>query len=97
MYLLSAGFSLSFGSIFAKTYRVHRIFTYSGTSLIKDKLLRDKPLIGLIFMLLLVDGLIMLLWIIIDPLKNTLRNLPMEVSSEDRGIVYQPQVKIFKM
>ena len=29
VYLLSAGFSLAFGSMFTKTYRVHRIFTMS--------------------------------------------------------------------
>ncbi|KAK4887533.1 hypothetical protein RN001_003804 [Aquatica leii] len=94
VYLFSAGFSLTFGSIFAKTYRVHRIFTYSATSLVKDKLLKDKQLIALICVLLLIDGFITLLWIMIDPLKKSLRDLPEEMSLEDRGIVYQPQVEV---
>ncbi|KAF5289126.1 hypothetical protein FQA39_LY15228 [Lamprigera yunnana] len=94
VYLFSAGFSLTFGSIFAKTYRVHRIFTYSVPSLVKDKLLKDKQLIALICLLLLIDGLIILLWITLDPMKKTLRNLPVEMSLTDRGIAYQPQVEV---
>jgi hypothetical protein len=36
-YLLSAGFSLAFGSMFTKTYRVHRIFTRSRSGVVKNK------------------------------------------------------------
>jgi hypothetical protein len=36
-YLLSAGFSLAFGSMFTKTYRVHRIFTTSRSGVVKNK------------------------------------------------------------
>jgi len=36
-YLLSMGFSLAFGSMFAKTYRVHRIFTRSCIGVVKNK------------------------------------------------------------
>ncbi|KAK5644175.1 hypothetical protein RI129_008020 [Pyrocoelia pectoralis] len=93
VYLFSTGFSLTFGSIFAKTYRVHRIFTYSGTSLIKDKLLKDKQLIALISILLIIDGAIILLWFLIDPLKRTLKDLPIEISLENKGLAYQPQVE----
>lgn len=35
VYLLSAGFSLTFGSMFAKTYRVHRIFTHNWGGICK--------------------------------------------------------------
>ncbi|KAL2732571.1 gamma-aminobutyric acid type B receptor subunit 2 isoform X1 [Vespula maculifrons] len=37
VYLLSAGFSLAFGSMFTKTYRVHRIFTRSRSGVVKNK------------------------------------------------------------
>lgn len=36
-YLLSTGFSLAFGAMFAKTYRVHRIFTRSCAGVVKNK------------------------------------------------------------
>ncbi|XP_063223115.1 uncharacterized protein LOC134531347 [Bacillus rossius redtenbacheri] len=94
IYLLSAGFSLAFGSMFTKTYRVHRIFTRSRSGVVKNKLLQDTQLISLICVLLLIDGLIVTLWVIIDPIQRHLRNLTMEMSEADRSVVYQPQVEV---
>lgn len=91
--MLSAGFSLAFGSMFAKTYRVNKIFTYSAASVVKDKFLKDRHLITLILMLLIVDGVIVALWIMIDPMKRHLHSMTLENSSKDRGVVYQPQVR----
>lgn len=93
VYLLSSGFSLAFGSMFAKTYRVHRIFTHSGGGVCKDKMLRDTQLISLVCALLLLDGLVVTLWVIADPMERHLSNLTLEISSTDRSVVYQPQVK----
>lgn len=93
VYLLSAGFSLAFGSMFAKTYRVHRIFTRTG-SVFKDKMLQDIQLILLVCALLLVDGLVVTLWVVADPMERHLHNLTLEISSIDRSVVYQPQVSI---
>jgi len=42
VYLLSAGFSLAFGSMFTKTYRVHRIFTRSRSGVVKNKVGREN-------------------------------------------------------
>jgi gamma-aminobutyric acid type B receptor len=93
VYLLSSGFSLVFGSMFAKTYRVHRIFaSYGGPSKVKDMLLKDKQLIGLILIPLIIDAIILALWVMIDPMERQLYNLTLEINSEDRGVVYQPQV-----
>lgn len=92
VYLLSSGFSLAFGSMFAKTYRVHRIFTRSGSSVCKDKMLRDTQLISLVLALLLLDGLVVVTWIVADPMERHLNNLTLEISLTDRSVVYQPQV-----
>lgn len=92
VYLLSAGFSLAFGSMFTKTYRVHRIFTRARGGVCRDRLLQDKQLISLIGALLLVDGLVVTLWVTVDPMERHLRNLTLEISAEDRSVVYQPQV-----
>ncbi|XP_046738327.1 uncharacterized protein LOC124406781 isoform X2 [Diprion similis] len=94
VYLLSAGFSLAFGSMFTKTYRVHRIFTRSRSGVVKNKLLQDTQLISLIFVLLLIDGLVVTLWVTLDPMQRHLRNLTLDISSQDRGVVYQPQVEV---
>lgn len=90
--MLSAGFSLAFGSMFAKTYRVHRIFTRTG-SIFKDKMLQDTQLISLVGGLLLLDGLVVTLWVATDPMERHLNNLTLEISSIDRSVVYQPQVR----
>lgn len=92
VYLLSSGFSLAFGSMFAKTYRVHRIFTRSGSSVCKDKMLQDTQLISLVCALLLLDGLVLTLWVVFDPMERHLSNLTLEISLTDRSVVYQPQV-----
>ncbi|KAJ9598422.1 hypothetical protein L9F63_010897, partial [Diploptera punctata] len=91
VYLLSAGFSLAFGSMFTKTYRVHHIFTRSHSGVVKNKLLQDTQLISLICVLLLIDGLIVTLWVVIDPIQRQLQNLTLEISTSDRSVVYQPQ------
>ncbi|XP_063700563.1 gamma-aminobutyric acid type B receptor subunit 2 [Culicoides brevitarsis] len=90
--LLSSGFSLAFGSMFAKTYRVHRILC--GGGLCKDRILQDSKLILLICILLLIDGFVVLLWILKDPMERYLSNLNLEISTEDRSVVYQPQVEV---
>lgn len=93
VYLLSSGFSLAFGSMFAKTYRVHRIFTLTGGGgVCKDKMLRDTQLISLVCALLLLDGLVVTLWVVVDPMERHLSNLTLEISLTDRSVVYQPQV-----
>ncbi|XP_014468350.1 PREDICTED: uncharacterized protein LOC106741151 [Dinoponera quadriceps] len=94
VYLLSAGFSLAFGSMFTKTYRVHRIFTRSRSGVVKNKLLQDTQLISLICVLLLIDCLMVTLWVTLDPMQRHLRNLTLEISPQDRGVVYQPQVEV---
>ncbi|XP_055839849.1 gamma-aminobutyric acid type B receptor subunit 2 isoform X2 [Episyrphus balteatus] len=93
VYLLSAGFSLAFGSMFAKTYRVHRIFTRTS-SVFKDKMLQDTQLISLVGALLLLDGLVVTLWVFTDPMERHLNNLTLEISSSDRSVVYLPQVEV---
>ncbi|XP_051153184.1 uncharacterized protein LOC127276638 isoform X2 [Leptopilina boulardi] len=94
VYLLSAGFSLAFGSMFTKTYRVHRIFTRSRSGVVKKKLLQDTQLISLICVLLLIDGLVVTLWVTMDPMQRHLRNLTLEINPQERGVVYQPQVEV---
>uniref|UniRef100_A0A0P5B4G1 Metabotropic GABA-B receptor subtype n=1 Tax=Daphnia magna TaxID=35525 RepID=A0A0P5B4G1_9CRUS len=92
-YFLSAGFSLAFGAMFTKTFRVHRIFSMRN-SLLKNKLLADTQLIGLILVLLLMDTLVIGLWVALDPFERHLYNLVRVVSSLDRSVVYQPQVEV---
>ncbi|CAH0406806.1 unnamed protein product [Chilo suppressalis] len=96
VYILSAGFSLAFGSMFAKTYRVHRIFISNRSGVCKTKLLQDTPLISLVCALLVIDGMIVTLWATLDPMERHLKNLTIEISASDRSVVYQPQIEVCK-
>lgn len=76
------------------------LYQYQGTSDGKQfkmffnhfQLLQDTQLISLIFVLLLIDGLVVTLWVTLDPMERYLRNLTLEINPHDRGVVYQPQV-----
>ena len=96
VYLLSAGFSLAFGAIFAKTFRVYKIFTHQATVVCRDKFLRDTQLISLIFGLLILDICVVSFWVITDPMERHLNNLTLEISTVDRSVVYMPQVEACK-
>lgn len=43
-------------------------------------------------MLLVIDVIVVTLWVILDPMQRHLQNLTLEISPQDRGVVYQPQV-----
>ncbi|KAG0430048.1 hypothetical protein HPB47_023045 [Ixodes persulcatus] len=90
-FLLSGGFSLAFGAIFIKTYRVHHIFIRASSGIIKNKLLQDQQLIALVCLLVVIDCAIVTLWVIFDPMERTLRNLTMQISKAERDVVYLPQ------
>ncbi|KOB74486.1 Gamma-aminobutyric acid type B receptor subunit 2, partial [Operophtera brumata] len=50
----------------------------------KTKLLQDTPLISLVCALLVIDGLIVTLWTMLDPMERHLKNLTIEISATDR-------------
>lgn len=68
--------------------RTHKLLL----SLCTFQLLQDTQLISLICVLLLIDCLMVTLWVTLDPMQRHLRNLTLEISPQDRGVVYQPQV-----
>ncbi|XP_063959400.1 probable G-protein coupled receptor 156 [Lytechinus pictus] len=73
LFLLMCGFTLVYGSLFTKSWRVYRIFGHTGA---KRMVIRDNKLIGIIACLLLVDSLIMAIWLIFDPPQCQVKVLP---------------------
>lgn len=59
-----AGFSLAFGSMFSKTWRVHSIFTDVK---LNKKVIKDYQLFMVVGVLLCIDVVIMTTWQIADP------------------------------
>ncbi|XP_038051856.1 gamma-aminobutyric acid type B receptor subunit 1-like [Patiria miniata] len=84
---LSIGFSLAFGSMFSKTWRVHKIFT--NKTVIKT-VVKDQRLFGSLATLVVLDVLILILWEALDPLVATERFGAKVIDDENDDIVYTP-------
>ncbi|XP_011298633.1 gamma-aminobutyric acid type B receptor subunit 2 [Fopius arisanus] len=63
-WLLMAGFSLAFGAMFSKTWRVHSIFTDVK---LNKKVIKDYQLFMVVGVLLIIDLAIMTTWQVADP------------------------------
>ncbi|CAF4130293.1 unnamed protein product [Rotaria socialis] len=67
IFLLSGGFSLTFGSMFLKTLRVYRIFTSNDRPLLHSKLLQDYYLLLICLYLYGIDAIFTIVWQYFDP------------------------------
>ena len=64
-WFLSLGYTLAFGALFAKTWRIYRIFKNPWK---KNRPLKDHLLIAIVGILVGIDVFILVLWLVIDPL-----------------------------
>jgi len=71
-WVLMAGFTLSFGSMFSKTWRVHSIFTNVQ---LNKKVMRDSQLFLVVAVLLGMDITIMTTWQLADPFYREVQAL----------------------
>ncbi|XP_041350735.1 gamma-aminobutyric acid type B receptor subunit 1-like [Gigantopelta aegis] len=78
--LLTVGFSLAFGALFAKTWRVYLIFTH-GTK--QRKVVKDFKLISTVFSLVAVNVVVIGIWFVVDPQSLVLVHLPSQVNHEE--------------
>ncbi|XP_030849459.1 gamma-aminobutyric acid type B receptor subunit 2 [Strongylocentrotus purpuratus] len=74
-WFLCIGFTLAFGAMFSKTWRVHRIFTNIK---MKKKVIRDNQLYAIVGVMLVVDLIILITWQVVDPVE------PREVRLDER-------------
>lgn len=80
IWIVVIGFSLGFGAMFSKTWRVHVIFLNSNST--KRVIIRDRQLFGMVGVLLFIDFIILLTWQLADPLTNQAQNLELEISPD---------------
>ncbi|XP_070566244.1 gamma-aminobutyric acid type B receptor subunit 2-like [Ptychodera flava] len=66
-WMIATGFTIAFGAMFSKTWRVYSIFTNIK---MKKKVIRDYRLFGIVGVLLMVDVVILLSWGLKDPLQR---------------------------
>ncbi|XP_043240223.1 gamma-aminobutyric acid type B receptor subunit 2-like isoform X2 [Amphibalanus amphitrite] len=71
-WVLMAGFTLAFGSMFSKTWRVHSIFTDVK---LNKKVIKDYQLYIVVGVLLSIDIAIMTTWQIVDPFYRETKQL----------------------
>ena len=76
-WILMSGFTLSFGSMFSKTWRGHSIFTNVQ---LNKKVMKDYQLYLVVGLLVTIDVIIMTAWQIIDPFFRDTKTLEPYVS-----------------
>ncbi|RUS81651.1 hypothetical protein EGW08_010568 [Elysia chlorotica] len=74
---LALGFTLAFGAMFGKTWRVHAIFTNIK---LNKKVIKDYKLMLIVLVLVLVDASILVTWQIVDPFDKAVKRMSPEVS-----------------
>ncbi|XP_071506418.1 gamma-aminobutyric acid type B receptor subunit 2-like [Diadema antillarum] len=65
-WIFAIGFTLSFGAMFSKTWRVYSIFTNKK---LQKRVIKDYRLFVMVGILLLIDIIVILVWQLIDPLS----------------------------
>ncbi|KAJ7363242.1 hypothetical protein OS493_011524 [Desmophyllum pertusum] len=80
--LLSLGFTVGFGAMFSKTWRVHQIFTNIRKI---RKVVRDSDLFRMLGALVFVDLLLMVIWMTLHPpSRKVIKTDGAQTISEDR-------------
>ncbi|KAJ1372797.1 Gamma-aminobutyric acid type B receptor subunit 2, partial [Parelaphostrongylus tenuis] len=80
---LCLGFTLAFGSMFSKTWRVHSIFTNIRMD---RKAIKDSKLLLILAGLLFVDVMVLTVWAVISPFQMSVMELP-QIHYDDMVIV----------
>ncbi|GFX38237.1 gamma-aminobutyric acid type B receptor subunit 1 [Trichonephila clavipes] len=89
-WLLTMGFTLSYGAMFSKIWRVHRLTTKAKSDIKRRYSWKLYIMIGV---LLILDVLILSAWQIVDPLHRKLEVFPLEDPEELEDIKIEPQLE----
>ncbi|XP_037074504.1 gamma-aminobutyric acid type B receptor subunit 2-like, partial [Pollicipes pollicipes] len=87
-WVLMAGFTLAFGSMFSKTWRVHSIFTDVK---LNKKVIKDYQLYIVVGVLLSIDIAIMTTWQILDPFYRETKQLEQYPHPQNDDAVVIPE------
>ncbi|XP_059828525.1 gamma-aminobutyric acid type B receptor subunit 2 [Hypanus sabinus] len=86
-WILTVGYTTAFGAMFAKTWRVHAIFKNVK---MKKKIIKDQKLLIIVGGMLLIDLCILICWQVVDPLKRTVEDYPLELDPAGRDFSIRP-------
>ncbi|XP_073987605.1 gamma-aminobutyric acid type B receptor subunit 1 isoform X2 [Rhodnius prolixus] len=92
VWLLSIGFTLGYGAMFSKVWRVHRLTTKAKADTVKK--VQPWKLYTMVAGLLTIDLVILLTWQLYDPLQRRIEVFPLEdpVSTDD-DIKIRPELE----
>ncbi|XP_015786384.1 gamma-aminobutyric acid type B receptor subunit 2-like isoform X2 [Tetranychus urticae] len=89
-WVLMSGFTLAFGSMFSKTWRVHAIFTNIK---LNKKVIKDYKLFMVVGILVFIDVATLTTWQIVDPFyRGTHQGIP-KPSPENEDVHIVPQME----
>ncbi|XP_016910951.1 gamma-aminobutyric acid type B receptor subunit 1 isoform X4 [Apis cerana] len=77
-WMLSTGFTLAFGAMFSKVWRVHRLTTKTKADQAKKKI-QPWKLYTMVSGLLAVDIVLLVCWQVLDPLQRKMETFPLEL------------------
>ncbi|XP_071833141.1 gamma-aminobutyric acid type B receptor subunit 1-like isoform X3 [Apostichopus japonicus] len=89
VWFLSIGFVLSFGSMFSKTWRVHKVAALKNP---KRVIITDHHLFAMVGVLLLVDIVILTAWFIVNPMMVE-REYLYEMEDLENLVISQPYIQ----
>lgn len=92
-WLLTLGFTLAFGAMFSKIWRVHRLATKSKTDA-KTRNVVPWKIWAAVGFLVAIDLVLLVTWSIVDPLTRQVHHFPKEPSPDpDDDVEIQPQLE----
>uniref|UniRef100_UPI00398F7BE9 gamma-aminobutyric acid type B receptor subunit 2 n=1 Tax=Pristiophorus japonicus TaxID=55135 RepID=UPI00398F7BE9 len=89
-WILTVGYTTAFGAMFAKTWRVHAIFKNVK---MKKKIIKDQKLLIIVGGMLLIDLCILICWQVVNPLKRTVEDYPLEPDPAGRDFAIRPMLE----
>ncbi|EDV25067.1 uncharacterized protein TRIADDRAFT_56610 [Trichoplax adhaerens] len=84
IWLLCIGFTFAFGALFAKTWRIHKIFTCKTR---QSVVIKDWHLLTTVFQLLIIDVIILLCWTIIDPMQLKHLTITTQINQDESSTI----------
>nr|XP_006811891.1 PREDICTED: gamma-aminobutyric acid type B receptor subunit 1-like [Saccoglossus kowalevskii] len=84
-WVFSLGFTIGFGALFAKTWRVHRIFTSKTTKRIN---ILDWNLFLFVGILVFIDVIILTVWTTVDPVTTNTVSMVTRVDEEQDALIF---------
>ncbi|XP_064600252.1 gamma-aminobutyric acid type B receptor subunit 2-like [Liolophura sinensis] len=88
MWLVTLAFTVAFGSMFSKTWRVHQLFTNKS---LERKVIKDSRLFIFVGLMTICDLIVLGIWIAVDTLKGEKVILPEIKDSKDDDVIIVPE------